>query len=92
MPQTGCIWSGSGCLLPLLIILNLFFGKLIFKDTGLWLGVGVGLVLIFLLRIKLMFSRASKLFSTQSQDAKYRPPDNVIDIQGEEIDDKQKLG
>ncbi|MDO8663204.1 MAG: hypothetical protein Q7K98_08330 [Candidatus Omnitrophota bacterium] len=36
----------SGCLLPLLIVLNLFFGRLFF-DTGHWLAIEGILILLF---------------------------------------------
>ena len=56
-----------GCLLPLLIIFNLFFGKLIFNSNGLWLGVEVVLVLIFMLKIKLMASRISQHLKSEGR-------------------------
>jgi hypothetical protein len=66
MPSGGYVWMGnSGCLLPLLIIFNLFFGKLIFESTGLWLGVESVLVLIFVFKIKLFASRIIQQFETQ---------------------------
>jgi hypothetical protein len=91
MPQTGYIRLGSsGCLLPLLIILNLFFGKLIFTTIGLWLGVEVVLVLIFALQIKLAASRIGQLFKPQDPDLdNHKPPrGKIIDVQGQEIKDE----
>jgi hypothetical protein len=63
MPSAGYVWSGnSGCLLPILIIFNLFFGKMIFGSVGLWLGIEALLVLIFILKVRLMVSRISRQF------------------------------
>jgi len=100
MQQTGFIGiSGSGCLLPLLIILNLFFGRLIFDSLGVWLGVEATLVLIFILKIKLMFSRIFRLFEEKSsnptsnrrRNRDYKPQGRVIDVQGQEVKDERKL-
>jgi hypothetical protein len=80
--------SGSGCLLPLLIIFNLFFGKLIFDSTGLWLGVEAVLVLIFLFKIKLMLSRINRQFKPQGPDNPiHKPQGKVVDIQGQVVED-----
>ncbi|MDP2831212.1 MAG: hypothetical protein Q8O02_03080, partial [Candidatus Omnitrophota bacterium] len=87
MPATGYVWIGSwGCLLPLLIILNLAFGNLIFNSVGLWLVVEAVLILIFMLKIKLMVSRISQQFEQPG-----RSRGKVIDVQGEEVQEKQKL-
>jgi len=90
MPPAGYIRMGSsGCLLPLLIILNLFFGRLIFSSTGLWLGVEAGLVFIFALQIKLTISRISKLLRQPNLDSLDRKPaGKIIDVQGQEIRDE----
>jgi hypothetical protein len=96
MPQTGYVtMSSSGCLLPMLIMFNLFFGKFIFGSTGLWLAVEGMLVLIFILKIKLMASRISRHFEQQAQggfsDRVHsqirRPAGKVIDVQGQEVND-----
>jgi len=56
MSQT--IWTGqTGCLLPLLIIFNLFFGKAMFNSTYLWLGVEAALVLVFIIKIHIFMQR-----------------------------------
>lgn len=97
MSSTGQIWMGSwGCLLPLLIIFNLFFGKFIFNSTGLWLGIEAVLVLIFMLKIKFMFSRicqqfraaGSGLVSDRQSD---KPQGKVVDIQGQVVEDGKEL-
>ncbi|MCX5694531.1 MAG: hypothetical protein NT014_05365 [Candidatus Omnitrophica bacterium] len=85
--------SNSGCLLPILIITNLLFGKLIFNSIGLWLGIEAILVLIFMFKVKLMISRMSKLFSGESfggnfsRQRNHRPPGKIIDVQGQEVKD-----
>ena len=100
MPQTGYVsMSSSGCLLPMLIMLNLFFGRLIFGSTGLWLAVEGILVLIFILKIKLMASRISRHFEQQAQGGfsdqahsqTRRPAGKVIDVQGQDVSDDKQL-
>lgn len=106
MPPTRYIWMGnSGCLLPLLIIFNLFFGRLIFNSVGLWLGVEVILVLIFMLKIKLMASRISRQFEPQGRglasasqshssegrdNQSHKPQGKVVDIQGQVVEDDKE--
>jgi len=92
MPSTGYIGMGSsGCLLPLLIIFNLFFGKLIFNSTGLWLGVEVVLVLIFMLKIKLMASRINQHLSSEGPDQQsHKLQGKVVDIQGQVVEDDKE--
>ena len=63
MPQI--IWGGqSGCLLPLLIILNLLFGRAIFNSTLLWLGVEGLLILIFIIKVRMFMRRISQRFNS----------------------------
>lgn len=83
MPQTKFIWMGSsGCLLPFLIILNLFFGKLIFNSTRLWLGIEALFILIFILKINILARKINQQF---------RPKGKVVDIEGQVVEDKKKL-
>jgi hypothetical protein len=90
--------GGGGCLLPFLIMFNLFFGRLFFHSTLLWLEVGGLLVLIFMLQIKLFASRVRRQFDSFSQDPAfqgypkqdYKPSGKVIDIQGQEVNDTKK--
>lgn len=93
MPSSGYVWMGNaGCLLPLLIIFNLFFGKLIFGSTGLWLGVEGVLILIFMLKIKIMVSRLNQQFRHfQGQQQSSKVSGKVIDVQGQEVKDNQQL-
>lgn len=93
MSQTGFVWSGNwGCLLPLLIIFNLIFGRLIFNSTVLWLGVEALLVLIFMLKVRLMVSKINQQFSSTGfrQQGK-QPLEKVIDVQGHEVEDEKSL-
>jgi len=56
MPQI--IWAGqSGCLLPLLIILNLLFGMAIFNSIYLWLAIEAALILTFIIKIHVLMQR-----------------------------------
>lgn len=94
MQPQGLIWMGSsGCLLPLLIILNLFFGKLIFNSTRLWLGVEAILILLFILKINLIARKIGQLGrGLASSGQSHRPQDRVIDVEGHVVEDKKKLG
>ena len=87
MPNSGYVFTGqSGCLLPVLIIFNLFFGKLIFGSNRLWLGVEAVLVFLFILKIH---SFARKINEQLRPKGHIR--DNVIDIEGEVVEEKHKL-
>jgi len=83
MQPSQFVWMGSsGCLLPFLIILNLFFGKLIFNSTRLWLGVEAILILLFILKINLIARKFTQ---------NYKPQGKVIDVEGHVVEDKKKL-
>ena len=73
-------FSRAGCILPLLTILNLFFGWLIFKPRH-WLFIEVTLLLLFMLNTYI-FTR--KVISTSSKR------DNVIDVKGEVVEEKSQ--
>ncbi len=68
----------NGCLLPLLIVLNFFFGRLIFK-TDQWLAVGGVLILLFLLS---SYRMTRRIFSPGPKAG------NVIDVEGKVIEEK----
>lgn len=70
-----------GCLIPLLILTNLFFGLLFFKPF-IWLLVGAVLVLLFILNTYIIVRKMSSFFSEK---------DNVIDVEGEAIEEKDQL-
>lgn len=69
----GC----SGCFIPLLIILNLFFGKLFFS-TEQWLAIGGVLLLALLLTSYINLRK----FSSVKQRNKHS---NVIDVEGKVV-------
>ena len=76
----------------MLIIFNLFFGKLIFNSTRLWLGVECILLLLFIIKIH-AFTRK---ISEQIRSADHGPVSRygrgkVIDVKGEVVEEKQKL-
>ncbi len=87
------VWAGgSGCLLPVLIIFNLFFGRLIFNSARLWLGVEVLLILIFMININLMARKISRQFNQQSPGQQSRrSQEQVVDIQGQVVEEDKKL-
>ena len=100
MPSSGFVWTGnSGCLLPMLIIFNLFFGKLIFNSTRLWLGVEAVLILLFILKIHALAAKIVQLgrgpaSNSGQQDrgpASYSRSHKVIDVEGEVVEEKKKL-
>lgn len=74
-------FSGSGCLLPLLIIFNLLFGW-IFLKPKVWLISETILLLLFIIN-GYMITR--KIISAPSKG------DNVIDVEGKIVDDKEQL-
>ncbi|MDD5120776.1 MAG: hypothetical protein PHR84_05650 [Candidatus Omnitrophica bacterium] len=83
MVNPGFIWVGNfGCLLPFLIIFNLFFGRFIFDSTFKWLGFEVLLILIFILRIKILARKINR---------QCKPKHNVIDVQGHVVEEDKKL-
>lgn len=99
MPQI--IWSGqTGCLLPLLIILNLLFGRVLFNSTYLWLGIEAALILIFIIKIHIFMRKILQQFGpegrglgsgTQSHRQQGGPHGRVIDVEGEVVEEKKKL-
>jgi hypothetical protein len=101
MPTSGFVFTGqSGCLLPVLIIFNLFFGKLIFNSTRLWLGIEGILVLLFIIKIHAFTQKIIKLVKpgdhglasdSQSHRSEGYGQGKVIDVKGEVMEEKQKL-
>jgi len=70
-----------GCLIPSLILVNLFFGLLFFKPI-IWLLIGVILVILFILNTYIIIRKMSSFFSEK---------DDVIDVEGEAIEEKEQL-
>ncbi len=95
MPQI--IWAGkSGCLLPMLIIFNLFFGRAIFNSTYLWLGIEAALLLLFIIKLQLFAQKISQQFWPQgrglaSNSQSHKPRGRVIDVEGKVVEEKEKL-
>ncbi len=84
MPQI--IFSGqSGCLLPLLIIFNLLFGRAIFNSTYLWLGVEAVLILIFIIKIHIFAKKITQQFRQDGSHGK------VVDVEGKVVEENKKL-
>lgn len=71
----------TGCLLPFLIVFNLFFGWMFFRPLP-WLLIEVVLVLLFILNVRMMIR---KIFSSTAEHG------NVIDTEGEVVEEKKKL-
>jgi len=69
----------SGCLLSLLIVLNLFFGQFFFKP-GQWLAIEGILILLFFLH--------SYIVTRRVKSAQRNNPQNVIDVEGKVVEDK----
>ena len=96
MSPSGIIWRGqSGCLLPLLIIFNLLFGRAIFNSTYLWLGVEALLVLLFIIKVHVFVRKITQQFRPKgngsvSDSRSHRPDSKVIDVEGEVVEEKQK--
>ncbi|MCX5699020.1 MAG: hypothetical protein NTX01_04935 [Candidatus Omnitrophica bacterium] len=90
MPVSGFEFrSQSGCLLPMLIMLNLFFGRLIFNSNSWWLSVEGILVLLFIIKIYAFTQKISKQFRPQGRDNQsHKPLGKVIDVQGQEVEDE----
>jgi predicted alpha/beta superfamily hydrolase len=93
MPQI--IWGGqTGCLLPLLIIFNLLFGRAIFNSTSLWLGVEAALVLIFIIKIHLFMHKIKQHFSSGGRGSASDSRSSygkVVDVEGKVVEDNKKL-
>lgn len=66
------ILSQSGCFLPLLIILNLFFGWMFLKP-GLWLLIEAGLVILFIINALILMKNLSRMTKKGK---------GVVDIEG----------
>ena len=84
------VWMGSsGCLLPMLIVFNLFFGRVIFNSTALWLGVEAVLILLFMLKVNIMASKLRNQLWPEGRS--HKPRGKVIDVEGEVVEEKKKL-
>ena len=79
---TAFFVSRAGCLLPFLILFNLAFGWVFLKPLY-WLLIEGILILLFIFTARIAMR---KLFSTTPKR------DNVIDVEGHVVDEKNKLG
>jgi hypothetical protein len=68
----------SGCLLPLLIVLNLFFGQFFFKP-GQWLAIEGILILLLMLH--------SYIATRRFKSSRRNNPRNAIDVEGKVVED-----
>ena len=75
------VFSQTGCFLPLLFLFNLIFGWMFFKPLT-WLAIEGVILLLILINSLLLVRKISSLTKTKS---------NVIDIEGEVIEEKKKL-
>ncbi|MFA5093430.1 MAG: hypothetical protein WC543_05790 [Candidatus Omnitrophota bacterium] len=101
MPNSAFVFtSQSGCLLPTLIILNLFFGRWLFNSTGWWLGTEAVLIFLFIIKLHNFIKKITLQFrstsftahsNNQGSDATMYKKDKVIDVDAEEVQDRQKL-
>ena len=74
--------SGTGCLLPALIIFNFLFGWIFFKPLH-WLIIEAVLILLFIIK--------GSLFTRRIISASSRKRDNAIDVEAEVVEDKRRL-
>ena len=79
--KSHTFFSYGGCLLPLLIISNLFFGWMFFRPKT-WLSIEGVLILLFIINSYVLARRISS-FSFKAHEA--------IDVEGEVIEDRHKL-
>ncbi|PIP20971.1 MAG: hypothetical protein COX40_01890 [Candidatus Omnitrophica bacterium CG23_combo_of_CG06-09_8_20_14_all_40_11] len=70
-------FSGSGCLLPALIIFNFFFGWVFLRPLY-WLIAEAALILFFIINTHII---TRKIFSTSSSKR-----DDAIDVEGKVIE------
>lgn len=75
-------FSRTGCLLPLLIAFNLFFGWIFLKPLY-WLSLEAVLILFFVVNSYIMARKILRSASGKS--------DGVIDVKGEVVEDRPKL-
>ena len=76
------VFNQIGCLLPSLIIFNLFFGWIFLKPVH-WLLLEATLILVFLAKSYII---TRKIFSGYSKRDR-----NVIDVEGKVVEDKPQL-
>jgi uncharacterized membrane protein len=73
--------SQAGCLIPFLMVFNLFFGWLFLKPL-MWLAVEGILIIMFLIN-SYIFSRKLSSYSKKQED--------YIDVEGEVVKERKKI-
>ncbi len=81
MPKGIFFVSQTGCLFPMLILFNLFFGWMFFKPV-LWLGIEGVLILLFILNSYFLAKRVSSFSPRRGK---------VVDVEGQIIEDRERL-
>jgi len=79
--KTIILGSRIGCLLPVLIIFNLFFGLFFLKPLY-WLALEAVLIMLCVLTFATIVKKVSSLNSNHS---------NVIDVEGKIVENRKKL-
>jgi len=72
----------AGCLLPALMLLNLFFGWM-FLSTGVWLCLEGVLILLFVLNASVLVRRVRSWARPKSG--------KIIDVEAEVVEERLKL-
>jgi len=76
-------FSQSGCLLPILLMFNLFFGWLFFAPL-IWLSIEGILLVLFFVNSLILLRRISSMTSKVSPGR-----EGAIDVEGEIVEDKR---
>lgn len=77
--------SQTGCLLPIIILFNLFFGWMFFPARA-WLFIEGILIILFFINSFIFLRRVSNMASGANPQR-----DGVIDVEGEIVEEKRKL-
>lgn len=80
MPKGVFFVSQTGCLLPILILFNLFFGWMFFRPL-VWLAIEGVLALLFILNSYFLAKRVSSFAPRRGR---------VVDAEGEIVEDGKK--
>jgi uncharacterized membrane protein len=75
------LFSKTGCLLPILIIFNLFFG-LLFLSPLVWVFIQVTLILLFLINGYIITRKIGSVSSGKRKDA--------IDVKAEIVEEEKR--
>jgi len=75
--------SQTGCLLPLMILFNLFFGWMFFKPLT-WVSVEGILILLFIINSYVLARKISSSASSLRRS-------NVVDVEGEVVEKEDQI-